>query len=89
MLQCIILGFITEHTTSGMEALVGAMLCMLFEENAMNRSSSAGKTKFKVVFDLWLMSTKKERLDTVQSDFNLNYFGESQVILIYPYCLRL
>ena len=76
------LGFITKLTTSGMEAVIGSLFCFITDgsERAHNRSHRGGKMKFKSMFDVWLLSSKKERLEAIQSDYKLQYFGDSQVI---------
>ena len=77
------LGFITKLTTSGMEAIVGSLFGFILEgslaERGPSRSSRGGKMRFKSLFDVWLLSSKKERLESLQSDYKLQYFGESQV----------
>ena len=77
------LGFLTKLTTSGMEAIVGSLFVFILDgvEGVANRSSRGGKSRFQSLFDVWLLSSKKERLDSIQSEYKLQYFGEYQVML--------
>jgi hypothetical protein len=65
-----------------MEAVIGSLFCFILDgsERVHSRSHRGGKMRFKSMFDVWLLSSKKERLEAIQSDYKLHYFGESQVI---------
>ena len=59
-----------------------SLFCFMFDGLEREVPVALPKLTMKVTshFNVWLLCSKKERLESVQSDYKFEYFGESQVI---------